>query len=85
MVSDIDPFSDDFFAGPYAFHEQVRDAGPVVWLERYGIRGMTRYSELMRRSITGRHPFPGPAWVITTCASKRLGVHPAWFSRLAAS
>lgn len=36
-VSDIDPFSDAFFNDPYPFHAQLRDAGPVVWLSKYGI------------------------------------------------
>ncbi|HEX5493229.1 MAG TPA: cytochrome P450 [Mycobacteriales bacterium] len=34
---DTDPFSPDVLADPYPFHEQVREAGPVVRLDRYGI------------------------------------------------
>lgn len=44
-ASDIDPFSDDFLADPYPFHEALREAGPVVWLDRYGIFAAARYSE----------------------------------------
>ena len=28
---DLDPFSTGFLSSPYSFHEQLRDAGPVVW------------------------------------------------------
>jgi hypothetical protein len=31
---DLDPFSDSFLADPYPFHEQLRQAGPVVRLSR---------------------------------------------------
>src|SRR3954454_24155171 len=41
-VSGIDPFSDAFLAEPYTAHEELREAGPVVWLERYGLWGMAR-------------------------------------------
>jgi cytochrome P450 len=45
-VSDIDPFAESFFADPYPAHAQLRDAGPVVWLERYGVWAMARYKEV---------------------------------------
>lgn len=43
---DIDPFGDDFLADPYAFHGELRDAGPLFWLERYGLYGMARHGEV---------------------------------------
>jgi cytochrome P450 len=43
---DIDPFSDAFLADPYPFHEVLREAGPVVWLERYGIFATARHAEV---------------------------------------
>jgi cytochrome P450 len=43
---DLDPFSTAFLSNPYPFHEQLRDAGPVVWLSRYGIWGMARYEQV---------------------------------------
>jgi len=43
---DTDPFSDDFLTMPYAHHAQMRDAGPVVWLERYGVWAMARHAEV---------------------------------------
>jgi cytochrome P450 len=45
-VLDLDPFSIEFLSDPYPFHEQLREAGPVVWLERYGVVAMARYSEV---------------------------------------
>jgi cytochrome P450 len=42
----VDPFADDFLRDPFAFHSELREAGPVVWLERYGIWGMARYAEV---------------------------------------
>ena len=43
---DVDPFSPDFLADPYRHHPALRDAGPVVWLEAYGIYGMARFGEV---------------------------------------
>jgi cytochrome P450 len=43
---DIDPFSDEFLADPYPFHEALREAGPVVWLDHYGIYASARYAEV---------------------------------------
>jgi cytochrome P450 len=43
---EIDPFSDDFFSDPFFYHAQLREAGPVVWLERYGIWSAARYDEV---------------------------------------
>jgi 4-methoxybenzoate monooxygenase (O-demethylating) len=46
VVSGIDPFSVAFSTHLYAFQAQLRDAGPVVWLEKYGVWGMARYAEV---------------------------------------
>jgi hypothetical protein len=43
---DLDPFSPEFLSSPYGFHEQLRNAGPVVWLSRYGIWAMARYEQV---------------------------------------
>jgi hypothetical protein len=44
--SDVDPFSDAFLRDPRPFHEALREAGPVVWLERHGAYAMARYAEV---------------------------------------
>ncbi|MGZ8311141.1 MAG: cytochrome P450 [Allosphingosinicella sp.] len=43
---DIDPFDEAFLADPYAHHDALRDAGPVVWLEPIGAYGMARFEEV---------------------------------------
>ena len=45
-VSTIDPFSHGFLGDPYPHHEVMREAGPVVWLEQYGIWAMARHQEV---------------------------------------
>src|ERR1700685_445199 len=45
-VSTIDPFSHGFLLDPYPHHETLREAGPVVWLEQYGIWTMARHQEV---------------------------------------
>jgi len=45
-VSLVDPFGDDFLAAPYPFYADLRDAGPVVWLEHYGIWTCARHIEV---------------------------------------
>ena len=43
---DIDPFSAEFLANPYAFQRVLRDAAPVVFLSRYGCYAVGRYEEV---------------------------------------
>src|ERR1700736_651512 len=45
-VSAIDPFSHEFLRDPYPHHNSLREAGPVVWLEQYGIWAMARHQEV---------------------------------------
>lgn len=41
-----DPFGDEILTNPYEFHQRLRDAGPIVYLERYGVYAMGRYEEV---------------------------------------
>jgi cytochrome P450 len=43
---DIDPFSMAFFADPYPAHEAMREAGPVVYLDKWNIYGVARYAQV---------------------------------------
>jgi cytochrome P450 len=45
-VSDADPFSIEFFDDPFGVHEELREAGPVVWLRRYDLWAVARYKEV---------------------------------------
>jgi 4-methoxybenzoate monooxygenase (O-demethylating) len=48
---DVDHYSEEFLADPYPFYAQLREAGPVVWLTRYGIYAVARYDEV--RTVLG--------------------------------
>jgi 4-methoxybenzoate monooxygenase (O-demethylating) len=61
-VSAIDPFSHAFLSDPYPHHEALREAGPVVWLEQYGIWAMARHQEV-RDSLTDWQTFCSSAGV----------------------
>lgn len=63
-VSDVDPFALDFLEDPYPFHDDLREAGPVVWLEKYGIFAMARYQQV-RTALTD--------WE-TYCSSRGVGL-----------
>jgi len=45
-VSSADPFSADFLDDPHVVHEALREAGPVVYLSRYGVWACARYAEV---------------------------------------
>ena len=47
-VLDDDPFDSDVLVDPYPLHQRLRDAGPVVYLERYGVWAMARHAEVAR-------------------------------------
>ena len=48
QVSDVDPFCREFFEDPFAAHEELREAGPVVRLSRYDVWAVARYAEVHR-------------------------------------
>ncbi len=43
---DLDPFCEAFLSQPYAFHQELRDAGPIIILSKYDIFAMARYKEV---------------------------------------
>lgn len=43
---DIDPFAISFFDDPYPAHERLREAGPVVYLDKWNVHGVARYAEV---------------------------------------
>jgi hypothetical protein len=43
---DVDPFSMEFFADPYPTHEALREAGPVVYLDKWNVYAVARYAEV---------------------------------------
>src|SRR6201985_2110840 len=45
-ATSVDPLSHAFLDHPYPYHEAMREAGPAVWLEQYGIWAMARHKEV---------------------------------------
>jgi cytochrome P450 len=45
-TSELDPFGDAFLADPYPGHERLRELGPAVWLERYGVFALARFEQV---------------------------------------
>lgn len=45
-AASIDPFDLQFLADPLPYHAILRDAAPVVRLEKYGVYAMARYDEV---------------------------------------
>lgn len=45
VPSDIRLFDDENLKNPYPLYRQLRDAGPVIWLEAYGLYMLPRYAE----------------------------------------
>jgi cytochrome P450 len=43
---DLDPFGHDVLENPDPAHEQLREAGPVVYLARYGVYALGRYRQV---------------------------------------
>ena len=43
---DVDPFSIEFFEDPHPIHDALREAGPLVWLDKWGVYGVARYAEV---------------------------------------
>src|SRR6201994_4463980 len=43
---DVDPFSMAFFADPYPTHERLREAGPLVYLDKGDVYGVARYEQV---------------------------------------
>jgi cytochrome P450 len=44
--SELDPFADEFLDEPYPAHEDLREAGPAVWLSRYRVWAMARHEHV---------------------------------------
>jgi cytochrome P450 len=61
-VSDEDPFGHDVLADPTPFHARLRDAGPVVYLDRYDVYAFGRY-EQVRAALVDWQEFQSAAGV----------------------
>lgn len=45
---DFDPYSDEVLTGPYEHYRLLRETGPLVWLQKYGVYASGRYETVMR-------------------------------------
>jgi 4-methoxybenzoate monooxygenase (O-demethylating) len=43
---DVDPFAIDYFDDPFHVQEALREAGPVVHLDKWNVYGVARYAEV---------------------------------------
>ena len=44
-VLDIDPFSEEILSDPLDYQTLLREAGPLVWLSKYGFYAVGGYDE----------------------------------------
>ena len=42
-TSSIDPFSNEYILSPYAFHQELRQLGPVCYLSKWDVFAVTQY------------------------------------------
>src|SRR3954468_1887066 len=61
-ASDVDPFSHEVLENPLPMHEQLREAGPVVYLSRYDTYAFARY-EQVRSALVDWQDFESRAGV----------------------
>src|SRR6478735_4539579 len=61
-VSNVDPFSYDVLEDPLPFQAALREAGPVVYLEKYDVYAMGRYAEV-HAALTDWQTFQSAAGV----------------------
>ncbi len=45
-VSEVDPFCREFFENPFPAHEELREAGPIARLSRYGVWAAARWEQV---------------------------------------
>jgi 4-methoxybenzoate monooxygenase (O-demethylating) len=60
--SDADPFGYDVLEDPAAFHRDLRNAGPLIYLSRYDVYAMGRY-EQVHAALTDWQSFESAAGV----------------------
>jgi cytochrome P450 len=47
-TSTLDPYADEALLNPWPLYGELREMGPVVWLERYGMFALTRYDAVAK-------------------------------------
>lgn len=44
----VDLYSDEVMSNPYPYYEKIREAGPLVWMQKYGTYAVGSYNSVMR-------------------------------------
>jgi cytochrome P450 len=47
-ISALDPYADQALLNPWPLYRELREMGPVVWLEKYGMLALTRYDVVVK-------------------------------------
>jgi len=47
-VITFDPYSDEVMANPYPYYQDLRAAGPLVWIQKYGTYAVGSYNSVVR-------------------------------------
>lgn len=47
-VITFDPYSDEVMSDPYPHYQDLRAAGPLVWMQKYGTYAVGSYNAVVR-------------------------------------
>src|ERR1700751_3188486 len=47
-TSTLDPYTDQALLNPWPLYRELREMGPAVWLEKYGMFAFTRYGSVSK-------------------------------------
>src|SRR3979411_3204153 len=56
-TSTLDPYADEALLNPWQIYGELREMGPVVWLEKYGMFALTRY-DAVAKALRDWQAFP---------------------------
>jgi cytochrome P450 len=62
-TSTLDPFADQALLNPWPLYRELREMGPVVWLEKYGMFALTRY-DVVAKALRDWAAFPSSLGVM---------------------
>src|ERR1700722_18264177 len=57
LTSTLDPYADEALLNPWPLYSELREMGPVVWLEKYGMFALTRY-DAVGKALRDWEAFP---------------------------
>src|SRR6266404_2811023 len=47
-ISTLDPYTDQALLNPWPLYHELREMGPIVWLEKYGMFAFTSYDVVVK-------------------------------------